>query len=89
MARLQAEAVTANKQKSFDRLKSYLAAGKGSVPYCDAADELDMTEGAVRIAVHRLRKRYRELLRDEISQTVTSDDQIDEEIRDLFTALGS
>jgi RNA polymerase sigma-70 factor (ECF subfamily) len=48
-----------------------------------------MTEGAVRIAVHRLRKRYRELLRDEIAQTVTSDDQIDEEIRDLFTALGS
>jgi RNA polymerase sigma-70 factor (ECF subfamily) len=39
--------------------------------------------------VHRLRKRYRELLRDEIAQTVTSDDQIDEEIRDLFTALGS
>ncbi len=89
MAHLQAEAVTANKQKTFERLKSYLTAGKGSAPYRDAADELDMTEGAVRIAVHRLRKRYRELLRDEIAQTVTSDDQIDEEIRDLFTALGS
>ena len=89
MAHLQAEAVTANKQKTFERLKSYLTADKGSATYRDAAIELDMTEGAVRIAVHRLRKRYRELLRDEIAQTVTSDDQIDEEIRDLFTALGS
>ena len=89
MARLQAEAVSTNKQKLFDRLKSYLAAGKGSTPYRNVADELEMTEGAVRIAVHRLRKRYRELLRDEIAQTVTSDDQIDEEIRDLFIALGS
>jgi RNA polymerase sigma-70 factor (ECF subfamily) len=70
-------------------LKSYLTADKGSAPYRDVADDLDITEGAVRIAVHRLRKRYRELLREEIAQTVTSDDQIDEEIRDLFTALGS
>ena len=89
MAHLQAEAVSTNKQKLFDVLKVYLTADKGSAPYRDAAVELDMTEGAVRIAVHRLRKRYRELLRDEIAQTVTSDDQIDEEIRDLFTALGS
>jgi RNA polymerase sigma-70 factor (ECF subfamily) len=89
MARLQAEAVSTNKQKLFERLKSYLTADKGSAPYRDVADDLDITEGAVRIAVHRLRKRYRELLREEIAQTVTSDDQIDEEIRDLFTALGS
>ncbi len=89
MTRLQAEAIRTNKQKLFDFLKVYLTAEEGSVPYRDAAVELDMTEGAVRIAVHRLRKRYRELLRDEIAQTVTSDDQIDEEIRDLFTALGS
>jgi len=49
---------------------------------------MDMTEGAVRVAVHRMRKRCRELLRDEIAQTVTSDGQIDDEIWDLFTALG-
>ena len=89
MARLQAEAISTNKQKLFERLKSYLTAGKGSIPYRQAADELGITEGAVRVAVHRMRKRFRELLRDEIAQTVTSDDQIDEEIRDLFTALGS
>ncbi len=89
MACLQAEAISTNKQKLFDRLKVYLTAEKGSVLYRDAAAELDMAESAVRVAVHRLRKRYRELLRDEIAQTVTSNDQIDEEIRDLFAALGS
>ena len=89
MARLQAEAVSTNKQKLFDHLKGYLTAEKSSVPYRDVASELDMTEGAVRVTIHRLRRRYRELLRDEIAQTVTSDDQIDEEIRDLFAALGS
>ena len=88
MARMQAEAISTNKQKLFDHLKVYLTAEKSSVPYRDAAAELDMAEGAVRVAVHRLRRRYREILRDEIAQTVTSDDQIDEEIRDLFAALG-
>ena len=88
MARLQAEAISTNKQKLFERLKFCLTADEGSAPYSDVADDLDMTESAVRVAVHRLRKRYRELLRDEIAQTVTSDDQINEEIRDLFTALG-
>jgi len=48
-----------------------------------------MAEGAVRVAVHRLRKRCRELLRDEIAQTVAGTDQIDDEIRGLFTALGT
>jgi len=88
MARMQAEAISTNKQKLFDHLKVYLTVEKGSVPYRDVAAELDMAESAVRVAVHRLRRRYRELLRDEIAQTVTSDDQIDEEIRDLFAALG-
>jgi RNA polymerase sigma-70 factor (ECF subfamily) len=47
-----------------------------------------MTEGALKVAVHRLRHRYRELLREEIAQTVTSPAEIDEEIRYLFTTLG-
>jgi RNA polymerase sigma factor (sigma-70 family) len=88
MAHLQAEAASTGKQKLFKCLKFYLTADEDSASYSDVADDLNMTEGAVRTAVHRLRKRYRELLRDEIAQTVTSDDQIDEEIRDLFTALG-
>lgn len=87
LARLQAESVRTKSPKLFDRLKVYLTAEEGSAPYRDAAAELDMTEGAVKVAVHRLRVRYRQLLRDEIAQTVANEDQIDEEIRDLFTAL--
>ena len=88
MDRLKEESIRTDKQKIFERLKSYLIAEKSSAPYSDAAEELNITEGAVRVAVHRLRKRYGELLRDEIAQTVTSDEQVDEEIRDLFDALG-
>ncbi len=87
MARLKAESVDADKQKLFDRLKGYLATEKGADPYRDAAAELNMTEGAVKVAVHRLRRRYGELVRDEIAQTVATDDQVEEEIRDLFAAL--
>jgi RNA polymerase sigma-70 factor (ECF subfamily) len=46
-----------------------------------------MTEGAVKVAVHRLRRRYREILRAEIAQTVADASQVDDEIRDLFAAL--
>lgn len=87
MARLRAEAATEKKQRLFDCLQVYLTAKESAASYRQAAEELNMTEGAVKIAVHRLRKRYRELLRDEIAQTVTTEDQINEEIRDLFAAL--
>lgn len=87
MTRLQAESAGAKKRKAFDLLKVYLTGERSSASYRDVAAKLDMTEGAVKVAVHRLRRRYRELLRDEIAQTVTAEDQIDEEIRDLFAAL--
>lgn len=87
MDRLKAESIVSDKQQLFDCLKIYLTAEKGAVPYKDVASKLNMTEGAVKVAVHRLRRRYRELVRDEIAQTVTAEAQIDEEIRDLFAAL--
>ena len=87
MAQLQAEAADAKKQKHFDCLKIYLTAEQNAIPYNEVAAMLNMTEGAVKVAVHRLRRRYRDLLRDEIAQTVTSEEQINEEIRDLFAAL--
>jgi RNA polymerase sigma-70 factor (ECF subfamily) len=87
MDRLEAELAGKNKQKLFDHLRVYLAAEASSVPFREVATELGMTEGAVRVAVHRLRRRCRELLREEIAQTVASEDQIDEEIRGLFSAL--
>jgi len=87
MDRLKAESSASDKQRLFDRLKIYLTTEKDAVSYRDVAGELDMTEGAVKVAVHRLRRRYRELVRDEIAQTVTTEAQVDEEIRDLFAAL--
>ncbi len=87
MSRLKDELASQNKQELFDHLKIYLTTEKSSIPYRDKAAELDMTEGNVRTAVHRLRRRYRKLLRDEISQTVTAENQVDEEIDDLFNAL--
>ena len=87
MAGLKAELASKNKQELFDHLKIYLTAEKGSIPYRDKAAQMNMTEGNVRTAVHRLRRRYRKLLRDEIAQTVAAEHQIDEEINDLFNAL--
>ena len=87
MARLKAELADNNKQELFEHLKVHLTAEKGAVPYRIVAAELGMTEGAVRVAVHRLRRRYRKLLRDEIVQTVATEDQFDEDIYNLFTAL--
>lgn len=85
--RLETEMAGKNKQQLFEHLKVYLTAEKDVIPYRDMATELEMTEGSVRVAVHRLRRRYRELLRDEIAQTVASEDQIDEEMGHLFAAL--
>ncbi|MGB2862623.1 MAG: sigma-70 family RNA polymerase sigma factor [Sedimentisphaerales bacterium] len=87
MDRLKAESAASDKQQLFDCLKIYLTAEKDAIPYRDVAAKLDMTEGAVKVAVHRLRRRYRELVREEIAQTVTTEAQVDEEIRDLFDAL--
>ncbi len=87
MIRLRAEAAAAKKQEQFDCLKTYLTASENAAAYREAAVRLKTTEGAVKVAVHRLRRRYRELLRDEIAQTVANEDQIDEEIRHLFDAL--
>ncbi len=87
MNRLEAELASVNKQGLFDALKVYFAGEAVSVPYRDVAVGLDMTEGAVKAAVYRLRRRYRDILRDEIAQTVATRDQVEEEIRDLFAAL--
>ena len=89
MAALQAEFVSKNKQKLFENLKVYLTIKKSSISYQDAATQLNMSEAAVKVAVHRLRKRYRELLRNEIASTVTNEEQIAEEIRELFAALSA
>lgn len=85
--RLRDECDADGKAKLFEQAKGYLMVGQSTIPYLDAARALDMDEGAVRVAVHRLRKRYRELLREEIAQTITDPAQVEEELRSLQAAL--
>jgi len=75
------------KANQFEKLKDLLTANSPAESYDRIAEDLEMTEGAVRVAVHRLRRRFAELLRSEIAETVSEEDEIDSEIRFLFTAL--
>jgi RNA polymerase sigma factor (sigma-70 family) len=85
--RLREECRRQGKASLFEQAKGYLMVGESAIPYAQAAHELQMEEGAMRVAVHRLRKRYRELLRDEIAQTLTDPAQVAEELRSLQAAL--
>ena len=85
--RLRAECEADGKLKQFEHLKIFLTAGKGAMSHAEAAKSLGMDETAARVAVHRLRKRYRQLLRDEVSQTLSDEGQVDEEMRALFGAF--
>jgi RNA polymerase sigma-70 factor (ECF subfamily) len=87
MERLERELAADGKQMLFDHLKVYLGQEGESRPYRETAALLDMTENAVKMAVSRLRSRYRILLRDEVAQTVAAHDDVEEEIRDLLSAL--
>ena len=87
LQRLAAEMDRTGRSLLFDRLKPSLLGDSQAASYADVAGELGMTEGAVKVAAHRLRGRYRELLRDEIAQTVADPADVDDEIRDLFHAL--
>jgi DNA-directed RNA polymerase specialized sigma24 family protein len=89
LARLREEFTARGKATQFDHLRVYLVGERSGPPHGKAAEELGMTAGAVKVAVHRMRQRYRELLREEIAHTVEGQDQIDEEIRQLFAALSS
>ena len=73
----------------FDRLKPALLGAEDAVGYAGVAKELGMSEGAVKVAAHRIRARLGALIREEVAQTVADPSQIDDEIRDLFSALGS
>ena len=84
---LRNECTAEGKAKLFEQLKTYLMVGKSAIPYAKAAVEMDLTEGAVRQAVHRLRRRYRELLRTEIGQTLSDPAHAAEEMQTLFSAF--
>jgi len=87
--RLESEYRQEGKSALFSVLKQTLAGTSEAQPYATIAAQLDMNEGAVRVAVHRLRGRYRELLRAEIADTVASPDDVKSELRHLFKTIAN
>ncbi len=76
LARLRAEYERGGKGEIFQRLKEVLTFGPDALPYATIAADLGMTEGALQVAVHRLRRRYRVLLREEIAATITESGEV-------------
>jgi RNA polymerase sigma-70 factor (ECF subfamily) len=87
MNRLRRECDGPNKRALFDRIQGLLAGDRAEGSYETLAAEGGMTVGAFKVAVHRMRQRFRELLRAEVAQTVSKPEEIDEEIRYLLRAL--
>lgn len=81
--RLHEEYALEGKEVLFEQLTVFLSGDKADLTYAEAGAALGMSEGAVKGAVHRLRRRYRELLREELSQTVHTPADLDEELRNL------
>jgi RNA polymerase sigma factor (sigma-70 family) len=89
IGRLREECRAEGKGQLFEKTKGYLMVGETAIPYAQAAQALSLEEGAVRVAVHRLRQRYRRLLRDEIAQTLADPDQVAEELKALQAILAA
>jgi RNA polymerase sigma-70 factor (ECF subfamily) len=89
LARLRDEYAGSGRERVFESLSGFLTGQSWTPKYADIGAALDMTEGAVKVAVHRLRRRFGELLRDEIADTVAEPDDIEDEIRYLFKVLGA
>jgi len=87
LERLRREWEAADKGATFDVLRVFLAEEPEKTAYAEAAKKLGQDEGAIRVAVHRLRRKYRDLLRQEIAQTVDTTTEIDDEWRYLLQAL--
>jgi DNA-directed RNA polymerase specialized sigma24 family protein len=89
ITRLHEENGREGKANLYEQLKPFLMMDGSGIPYAQAAAALKLTDGAVRVAVHRFRRRYRELLREEITQTLANPAQADEEMQALFSALAA
>jgi RNA polymerase sigma factor (sigma-70 family) len=87
LARLRGEYAAAAKEVLFEQLKQTLTEGRGTIAYADLAARLKTSEAAVKMAVHRLRQRYREAVRSEVAATVARPSQIEDELREVLRAL--
>jgi RNA polymerase sigma-70 factor (ECF subfamily) len=84
--RLRGEFVHHGRLEHFERLKVFLL-GQSDAPYAALAGEMNLSEGALKVAIHRLRKRYRELFREEIADTVADPAEVESELRFLASVL--
>src|SRR5882762_9091650 len=87
MSELQRDYQTRHQSELFAKVESLLSPDAASGSYAEIANSLGMNEGALKVAVHRLRKRYGELIRAQIAQTVATPEEIEEELRYLFAVL--
>ena len=87
MEQLEEEFSKEGKRREFEAMKSYLVMSSQGISYAKLAGKLGMTEASARVAVHRLRKRYRAKLRQEVAGTLTCESQVEEEMKALFAAL--
>ena len=87
MERLAGEFKRAGKAKQFEELKGFIIKDHAGTTHAQAATRLNMTAAAAKMSASRMRRRYRELLREEIAQTVAGPDEVDDEIRNLFATL--
>lgn len=85
--KLKQDYAAAGKGLLFDELKIFLTGESGAPVYEDSAARLGTSPGAVKVAVHRLRQKYRDALRQEIAQTVAAEEDIDSELHVLLAAL--
>lgn len=88
LAGLSAESAAEGRAVQFEVLKPWLTGDAQSTSQAAAAASLDMNEGAVKVAIHRLRRRFREAIKTEIARTVTDRSQVEEEMSSLLQALG-
>jgi RNA polymerase sigma-70 factor (ECF subfamily) len=88
MKRLEDEYLASGRAKLFEYLRSCLIKDESALSYAEVAAQINLTEAAVKMAIHRLRARYREILHEEIADTVATPDEVEEEIRHLFSTFG-
>ena len=87
LAALAQEHAASGKADQFEALKPWLSGDTENISQAEAAARLGVNEGAVKVAIHRLRRRFREVIKSEISQTVSDSAQVDAELHCLLEAL--
>jgi RNA polymerase sigma-70 factor (ECF subfamily) len=89
LALLRESYASAGRLPVFETLKGFIWGDQATLSYAEVAPQLGLTEGAVKVAVYRLRGRYRELLRAEIAKTVATPGEVDEELQHLIAVLSA